>query len=337
MGHRKQHAPRHGSLAYLPRGRAARPIGRIRNWPKIKSDSPALLGFMGYKAGMTHVFYIDDKQGSPNFGKEIINPVTILDAPPILICCIRAYKKDVYGTKTLSEAWMEAPPDDLERRVTLPEKFNTEQMLKKIEENLDKVSEFRLIAITQPRLASVSKKKPDMAEIKVGGGTTQSQFEYAKNLLGKTVSAIEIFKEGQYIDVIAVSKGKGFQGPVKRLGVAILPHKSRKLMRGVASIGPWNPSRVLYTVARAGQMGYHQRTEYNKRILKIGADGKEVSPKGGFLRYGSVKGPYILVSGSVAGASKRLIRLRHPMRTPKKVPMEPPKIVQVSLESPQGA
>jgi large subunit ribosomal protein L3 len=337
MGHRKQHAPRHGSLAYLPRGRAARPIGRIRAWPKINSDSPALLGFMGYKAGMTHVFYVDDKQGSPNFGKEIFSSATILDTPPILVCCIRAYKKDPYGTKTQGEAWMEDPPDNLERVVTLPEKFNTEQMLKKIEENLDKVSEFRLIAMTQPRLASVGKKKPDIAEIKIGGGTTQDQFEYAKKLLGKTVSAIEVFKEGQYIDTVAVSKGKGFQGPVKRLGIAILPHKSRKLMRGVASIGPWNPSRVLYYVARAGQMGYHQRTEYNKRIMKIGADGKEVSPKGGFLRYGPIKGPYILISGSVAGASKRLIRIRQPMRAPRRVPAEPPKIVQVSLESPQGA
>jgi large subunit ribosomal protein L3 len=291
---------------------------------------------MGYKAGMTHIFYVDDKQGSPNFGKEIMSPVTILDAPPLLICGLRAYKKDAYGATTLSEAWMENPPDDLERRVTLPEKFNTEQMLKKIEENLDKISEFRLITITQPRLAGVSKKKPDMVEIKIDGGKIKDQFEYSKKLLGKTVSAIDIFKEGQFVDVIAVSKGKGFQGPVKRMGVAILPHKSRKLMRGVASIGPWTPHRTLYYVARAGQMGYHQRTEYNKRIMKIGADGKEVSPKGGFLRYGPVKGPYILISGSLSGASKRLIQLRHPMRTPKRVPLEPPKIVQISLESPQG-
>jgi large subunit ribosomal protein L3 len=336
MGHRKQHAPRHGSLAYLPRGRAARPNGRIRNWPKVKADSPTLLGFMGYKAGMTHIFYVDDKQGSPNFGKEIVSSATVLETPPLLMCGIRAYTKDAYGTKTLSEAWMENPPDDLERLETLPEKFGTEQMLKKIEENIDNVSEFRLIATTQPRLTSVPKKKPDMAEIKIDGGTAKDQFEYAKKLLGKTVSAIEVFKEGQYVDITAVSKGKGFQGPVKRLGVAILPHKSRKLMRGVACIGAWNPSRVMYTVARAGQMGYHQRTEYNKRILKIGVDGKEVTPKGGFLRYGLIKGPYILISGSLAGASKRLIRLRQPMRAPKKVPAEPPKIVQISLESPQG-
>ena len=336
MGHRKQNAPRHGSLAFLPRGRAASPNGRLRSWPETKSDSPNLLGFVGYKAGMSHIFYIDDKQGSPNFGKEIMSPVTILDAPPLQVCGVRTYKKDEYGTKTLNEAWMEKPPEDLHRLVSLPEKFNTEEMLKETEGNLDKASELRLITITQPRLSGTPKKKPDMMEIKVGGGKIKDQLEYAKKLLGKTVSAIDVFKEGQHVDAISVSKGKGFQGPVKRMGVAILPHKSRKLMRGVASIGPWTPHRTLYYVARAGQMGYHQRTEYNKRIMKIGADGKEVSPKSGFLRYGPVKGPYIMINGSIAGASKRLIRLRQPMRGPRKMPAEPPKIAYVSLESPQG-
>jgi large subunit ribosomal protein L3 len=336
MGHRKQSAPRHGSLAYLPRGRAARPIGKIKYWPTTKADAPTPLGFMGYKAGVTHVFHVDDKMGSPTFGKEIVSTATILDTPPLLVCGIRAYIKDVYGLRTLSEVWMQDPPDDLERVVALPEKFDTEQMLKKIEENMDKIWEFRLIAVTQPRLTGVPKKKPDMTEIKIAGGKTKDQYEYAKKLLGKTVSAIEIFKEGQYIDAIAISKGKGFQGPVKRFHVKLLGRKSNKTHRGVACLGPWHPAHTLYTVARAGQMGYQQRTEYNKRILKIGADGKEVSPKGGFLRYGPVKGPYIIVKGSVPGAAKRLIRLRYPVRAPRKVPAEPPKIVQVSLESPQG-
>ncbi|MBX5327063.1 MAG: 50S ribosomal protein L3 [Candidatus Bathyarchaeia archaeon] len=336
MGHRKQSAPRHGSLAYIPRGRAARPIGKIKYWPTPKTDAPTLLGFMVYKAGMTHVFYVDDTAGSPNFGKEIFSAATILEAPPLLVCGIRAYTRDPYGLRTFCEAWMKEPPDDLNRLATLPEKFSTEEMLKKIEENLDKITVFTLIAATQPRLAGISKKKPDMAEIKIGGGKIKDQFEYAKNLLGKTVSAIEVFKEGQYIDAIAVSKGKGFQGPVKRFGVKLLGRKSNKTHRGVACIGPWQPAHTLYTVARAGQMGYHQRTEYNKRILKIGADGKEVTPKGGFLRYGQVKGPHIIIKGSLPGATKRLIRLRCPARPPKKIPAEPPKIVEVSLKSPQG-
>ena len=129
----------------------------------------------------------------------------------------------------------------------------------------------------------------------------EEQFEYVKKILGKTISVNEIFKEGQFVDVIAVTKGKGWQGVVKRWGVKILSHKARKTKRGVAALGPWKPPRVLYTVPRPGQMGYHQRTEFNKRILKIGENGEEVTPKGGFLRYGPVKGMYLMLKGSVPG------------------------------------
>jgi large subunit ribosomal protein L3 len=334
MGHRKKHAPKHGSLAYLPRGRAARAVGRIRFWPKIE-EGPALLGFMGYKAGMTHVFMVEDKPGSPNLGKEIVHPATVVDVPPIIVCAIRAYVKNQYGLQTFTEAWMKDSPKDFNRAFVLPEHFNTEEGLKKMEESLEKIVEFRLLAATQPRLAGVPKKKPDIMEIKVDGGSVKEQFEYAKSLLGKTVSITDIFKEGQFVDVVSISKGKGFQGPVKRWGIKILPRKSRKTKRGVAAIGPWKPPRVLYSVPRAGQMGYHQRTEYNKRILKIGIDGSEVSPKGGFLRYGHVKGTYIALNGSLPGPAKRLVRLRYPARPPKKVPEAPPKITYMSLESPQ--
>jgi large subunit ribosomal protein L3 len=336
MGHRKTHAPKHGSLAYLPRKRAKRLLARIRYWPKIEAETPRLLGFMGYKAGMTYVFAIEDRKRSPNYGKEIMRPATIIETPPMLVCAVRAYTKNAYGLQTITEAWMKDPPEELERVFTLPENFNTEENLKKIEENLDKIAKIRVIAITQPKQTSVPKKKPDLAEIEVGGGTIQQQFEYAKNILGKTVNPTEIFKEGQYIDIIAVSTGKGFQGPVKRWGVTILQHKGRKTKRGIATLGPWNPHHVMYSVPRAGQMGFHQRTEYNKRILKIGNDGKEVTPKGGFVRYGIVRGPYILLDGSVPGPEKRPIRLRYPARPPKQVAEELPQITHISLESPQG-
>ncbi len=336
MGHRKKHAPKHGSLAYSPRKRAKRLLARIRYWPEIETDTPRLLGFIGYKAGMTHVFTIEDRKRSPNYGKEIIRPATVLETPPMLICAIRAYTKTPYGFRTLTEAWMKDPPEELERVFTVPENFNTEENLKKIEENLEKIAKIRVIAITQPKQASVPKKKPEVAEIEVGGGTIQQQYEYAKNLLGRTVTPAEIFKEGQYIDVIAVSTGKGFQGPVKRWGITILQHKGRKTKRGVATLGPWKPTRVMYSVPRAGQMGFHQRTEYNKRILKIGADGKEITPKGGFIRYGIIRGAYMLIEGSIPGTEKRPIRLRYPARPPKHVAEEPPQMTYVSLESPQG-
>ncbi len=335
MGHRKKSAPKHGSLAYLPRGRAKRTVGRIRFWPKVE-EGPTLLGFMGYKAGMTHIMMVEDTPGSLHLGKEAAHPATILDVPPIIIFAIRAYTKDQYGLHTFSEAWMKSPPKDFDRALVLPEEFNTEENMKKIEEKIEEIAEIRLLAATQPRLAAVPKKKPDISEVKVDGGSIQEQLKYAKSLLGKTVSITDVFKEGHYLDAIAITKGKGFQGPVKRWGINILPRKSRKTKRGVAAIGPWKPARVLYTVPRAGQMGYHQRTEYNKRILKIGVDGKEVTPKGGFVKYGEVKGTYVIIDGSLPGPVKRLVRMRYPVRPPTKMPDSPPSITYISLESTQN-
>jgi large subunit ribosomal protein L3 len=291
---------------------------------------------MGFKAGMTHVFGIEDKKRSPDFGKEVMRSATIVETPPILICAVKAYMKDVNGLRTVAEAWMKDPPDELDRVFTLPENFNTEEALKKVEGNLPRTVKVRVISINQPKQASMSRKKPDMAEIEIGGGTVQQQFEYAKSLLGKTVTPAEIFKEGQFVDVASISTGKGFQGPVKRWGVTILQAKGRKTKRGVATLGPWNPHHVMYSVARAGQMGYHQRTEYNKRILKMGKDGKDITPKGGFLRYGLVRGSYVLLDGSVAGTEKRPVKLRFPARPPKGFGEEPMQITQISLESPQG-
>jgi large subunit ribosomal protein L3 len=336
MGHRKTHAPRHGSLAYLPRHRAKRPVARIRYWPKIAADTPKLLGFLGYKAGMTYVFTIEDRKRSPNFGKEVMRAATILETPPIILCGIRTYTHTPYGLEQITEAWMKDPPEILERALVLPENFKTEEMLQKIDANLDKTTNIRAIIATQPSLASLSKKKPEITEIEIGGGTIPQQLDYAKSLLGKTITPEEIFKNGQFVDVAAVTTGKGWQGPVKRWGVTILQAKGRKTKRGIATLGPWNPHHVMYSVARAGQMGYHQRIEYNKRILKMGKDGKEVSVKGGFIRYGNLKGPYIIIEGSVAGTEKRTITLRYPARPPKTLAEAPPQITHVSLESPQG-
>jgi large subunit ribosomal protein L3 len=336
MGHRKKHAPKRGSLAYSPRKRAKHILARIRHWPKVEADTPKLLGFVGYKAGMTHLFTVDDRKRSPNYGKEVIRPATVLETPPVLICAIRAYTKKPYDLRTLTEAWMKDPPGELGRVLAIPESFNTEENLRRIEENLEKVAKIRVIAATQPKQASVPKKRPDVAEIEIGGGTTQQQFEYTKSLLGKAVSPEDVLKEGQHVDVIAVSTGKGFQGPVKRWGVRILQRKARKTKRGIATLGPWKPAHIMHSIPRAGQMGFHQRTERNKRILKIGTDGKEITPKGGFIRYGIIRGPYIILDGSVPGTEKRPIRLRYPTRPPKRISEEPPRITQVSLESPQG-
>jgi len=125
------------------------------------------------------------------------------------------------------------------------------------------------------------------------------------------------------IDVIGVSKGHGYEGVTARWGVRKLPRKTHKGLRKVACIGAWHPSRVSFTVARAGQDGYHHRTEINKKVYRIGkkdnaSNGstefdltkKTITPMGGFPRYGSVNEDFVIVKGCVVGTKKRVLTLR---------------------------
>jgi len=285
---------------------------------------------------MNYALAIDNRQGSLTFGKEIVIPLTTLETPPMLACALRAYNKTYEGLQTFGEAWMEKPPKDFERIISVPEKFATEESLKKIEDNLHKISDLRVVMSTQPRLAKRRKKAPDLVEVKVGGGTIKERFEYAKKILGSEVKITDFTKEGQAVDAIGVTKGKGIQGPVKRWGIRRKFHKARKTVRQVGSIGAWTPHYVMYSVPRAGQMGFHQRTEYNKLVIKIGNNGSEVTPKGGFLRYGEINSDYVLLKGSVPGTTNRLVLMRVATRPPPEAKVPAPKIEYLHVASAQG-
>lgn len=310
-------------MAYYPRKRASDIVPRIRNWPDIDLGKPTLLGFVGYKVGMVHATVIDDRKTSPFFGKELIKAATVLEAPPLYIVGLRAYSIDPVKARTISigEAWANVTDEVrkyLARRIpTLPEKFDTDKSLAELSGLLDSVSHIRVIAMTQPYKAGIGKKTPEVLEIPVGGVPAIDEiFKYASSLLGKEVKLSDVFKPGQLVDVIGVTKGKGTQGVIKRFGVKELPrwHKHRKGSRRTGTIGP-KPA-VMFTQPRTGQMGFQRRTEYNKRILKISDNVAEINPKGGFKHYGLVKSSYVLIEGSVPGVVKRLIALRYPIRPP---------------------
>jgi large subunit ribosomal protein L3 len=89
-------------------------------------------------------------------------------------------------------------------------------------------------------------------------------------------------------------------------------------------------------VAHAGKMGFHTRTEYNKLLLKIGKKPEEINPKGGFINFGIVKNDYLLLKGSIAGASNRVVRMIKATRPNNHIPKDAPSISYVSLESRQG-
>jgi large subunit ribosomal protein L3 len=287
------------------------------------------LGFTGYKAGMTHVILIDNSPHSPLRGREVEVPATILDCPPLVVCGIRAYGETNYGLKCTHEIWSKNLNKDLSRTFPLPSEAKGDEKLVELEKDLDNASRIRLLVHTQPRLASVSSKKPVVTELEIGGGSISERLRYAKNLLGKEIRIRDIFKEGNAVDVIAVSKGKGYQGPVKKWNVKVLQKKSRKTVRGVGTLGPISPHSVMYTIPRAGQKGYHHRVEFNKRILKLGDRGEEITAKGGINRYGVVKGDYLLLQGSVPGDIRRLIKLRQPIRSHQKTPEAAPQILSI--------
>ena len=67
-----------------------------------------------------------------------------------------------------------------------------------------------------------------------------------------------------------------FLGVTSRWHTKKLPRKTHKGLRKVACIGAWHPSRVQFSVARAGQKGYHHRTEINKKIYRIG-EGNQIN------------------------------------------------------------
>ena len=334
------HRPRRGSLAFSPRKRAKSQIPTVRSWSEGNKE-PKLGGFAGYKVGMTHVIMMDDKPKSLTEGTEISVPVTVLEVPAMKIAAIRVYgKKGPYGTKTLGEAWSGDLDSTLDRKLFTAKKTNTKNALEKIGKLVEegKVANIHLISYTLPSLiAGIPKKKPDVMENRIVGGDMAARLEYATSLIGKSVEVSDVFNTGDMIDVLAITIGKGTQGPVKRWGINLMKNKHSRQgsLRQIGTLGPWNPSRVSWRVPQLGQTGYHQRTEYNKRIIKIGENAEEVTPKSGFLNYGKVSGKYLLLKGSVPGPKKRLIRLRPAIRSDKQ-PIGAPQVSYISVESKQG-
>ncbi|WP_440060064.1 50S ribosomal protein L3 [Thermogladius sp. 4427co] len=338
---------------------------------------PIPLAYPVYKAGMTHAIIIEDRPRTPYSGKPVFVPVTILDAPPIVALAVRTYISENGALRSIGEAWrspVEAVREVFEKFYKENPFFtgvSAKDIIRKYLSGLRKVNHglvkpdpggeygfkfietdfesrlkeimredvraVSLIVSTIPVLSGIGKKKPELFEIRIGGGSISEQLKYAEKIVGSFITPRDVFLEGQLVDVIGVTKGKGFQGVIKRFGVKELPrwHKHRK---GSRKIGARSPGfGTMSETPQAGQTGFHRRTELNKRILKIGLNGLEVVPKGGFLHYGLIYGPYIMVKGSVIGPAKRVLILRHPVRPPSGwLPINPPQITYLSLESKQG-
>merc|ERR1711973_635837 len=350
MSHRKFSAPRHGSMGFYPKKRARRHRGRVKAFPRDDSKKPIhLTAFLGYKAGMTHIVREVDKPGSKVNKKEVVEAVTILETPPMVIVGYVATPK---GLRALRTVWAEHIGEDCRRRfyknwykskkkafTKASKKWSDDLGKKVIEKDLKAMKRYcktvRVIAHTQMKLLHQRQKKSHIMEIQVNGGTIAQKIEWARQHLEKPVPITSVFTQDEMIDVIGVTKGKGFKGVTSRWHTRKLPRKTHKGLRKVACIGAWHPSRVQFTVARVGQKGYHHRTELNKKIYRIGRGihtrkgkvvknnaateydltDKSITPMGGFPHYGEVNNDFVMIKGCCMGPKKRVITLRKALVT----------------------
>jgi len=321
--------------------------GILPGLPPVAGKPVHLTAFLCYKAGMTHVVREVDKPGSKVNKKEVVEAVTFLETPPVVIVGIIGYIETPRGLRSLKTVWAEHIAEDCRRRLyknwyrskkkaftKTSKKWQDELGKKEIERDLAKIKKYckvvRVIVHTQMKLMRHRQKKAHVMEIQLNGGSVADKVNWARERLEKTVTISEVFQPNEMIDIIGITKGKGYKGVTSRWHTRKLPRKTHKGLRKVACIGAWHPSRVRFTTARAGQKGYHHRTEVNKKVYKIGSAAlpegtkemksnahtghdltyKSITPMGGFPHYGVVDEDFMMLKGSVAGSKKRVITLR---------------------------
>jgi large subunit ribosomal protein L3e len=297
-----------------------------------------MTAFMGYKAGMTHIVRDLERPGSKMHKKEIVEAVTVIEAPAMVVVGVVGYVETPRGLRSLTTVWAEHLSEEAKRRfyknwyrskkkafTKYAQKYA--EGAKDVTRELERIKKYcsvvRVIAHTQISKAKLHQRKAHLMEVQLNGGSIADKVEWAREHFEKEVTVGSIFEQDEMIDIIATTKGHGFEGVTARWGTKKLPRKTHRGLRKVACIGAWHPSRVMYSVARAGQRGYHRRTEINKKIYRIatGSDAKSgttdydltekpITPMGGFPHYGVVNDDFVMIKGCCAGSKKRVITLR---------------------------
>ncbi len=290
----KRKGPKRGSRAFWHRKRARRVVPRLNTWP---NSGNGLQAFPGYKVGMSMVSLVSEAESAFK-GQEVARAVTLVETPPVFVYSIVFYEKGEYGLKPAGEVVAIELPKDLRKHFKGAKKAN-----KKVED-FPEPADVRLHVLAQSFKAGLPMKKAQLVEVGLGG-SIQEKADYAKSVLGKEVAVSDVIQEGGFLDVTAVTKGKGWTGIVKRFGVSLNIRKATQKRRHGGSIGPERQAKVMYTIPRAGQHGYQRRTEQMKRALKIGS-GSTIA----FKNYGHPKTAFVVVEGSVPGPAKRFVLLR---------------------------
>jgi len=289
---------------------------------------------------MTHVVRDVDRPGSKLHKKEVVEAVTILEAPPMVVVGIVGYVETPRGLRSLTTVWAQFLSEEVKRRfyknwykskrkaMTKYASKYTKEESADITRELERIKTYctvvRVIAHTQVKKLKLRQKKAHVMEIQINGGASVAEkVDWAKAKFEQEVPVDTVFNVHEMVDVLGATRGHGTEGVITRWGVTRLPRKTHRGLRKVACIGAWHPARVSSTVARAGQHGYHHRTEMNKKIYRIGKAGdaksatteqdlteKTITPLGGFPHYGEVNEDWLMLKGCIVGTRKRCVTVR---------------------------
>lgn len=330
----------------MPKRRTKHHRGRVRHWPKDDKTKPVhLTAFMGYKAGMTHVVkYQQRREGKKVIKKDVVHATSVVECPPMKVIGLVGYIETPRGLRALSTVWAQHIDTGVMRRFyknyhaakknafkhyverhKVPDTDKT-HVKRDLERMKKYCSTIRVICSTQIDKIHIRQMKAHVMEIQLNGGSVADKVDFGYKKFEQEVKVSEIFSDSEVIDTIGVTRGKGTQGVIKRFRVRRLQRCSHRGVRKIACIGAWHPSAVKWTVGRRGQLGYHSRTELNKKIYRVGAGAvsgatnnamceadaveKNITPLGGFPHYGEVNEDFLLIKGGVMGTRKRPIVIR---------------------------
>ena len=191
------------------------------------------------------------------FGADGKNiPCTVIEAGPCVVTQIRTVEKDGYAAVQLAY-----------------DEISEKHASKALKGHFEKAG-------TTPKRKLVEFKADFAQELK----------------LGDTLSVADIFGDVKFVDVVGTSKGKGFQGVVKRHGFAGVggqTHGQHNRLRHPGSLGAssW-PSRVFKGMRMAGHMGNQRVTVINLEVIKVMPENNLIVVKGSVP---GAKGSYVIV------------------------------------------
>ncbi|EDL04615.1 mCG11520, isoform CRA_a [Mus musculus] len=233
MSHRKFSAPRHGSLGFLPRKRSSRHRGKVKSFPKDDASKPVhLTAFLGYKAGMTHIVREVDRPGSKVNKKEVVEAVTIVETPPMVVVGIVGYVETPRGLRTFKTVFAEHISDECKRRfyknwhkskkkafTKYCKKWQDDTGKKQLEKDFNSMKKYcqviRIIAHTQMRLLPLRQKKRVLTLRK--SLLVQTKRRALEKIDLKFIDTTSKFGHGRFQ---TMEEKKAFMGPLKKDRIA---------------------------------------------------------------------------------------------------------------------